>query len=306
ELQDLIVALRAYAPQAEGIRVISCSIDPTQEGLRQMQEFWQSLPGSAALRDSRAIAQGMRDSLGLHTVTIRGVSPKTHFAQVLVEADYRMKLIGIGLEQPPVNIPSYVSKASPRSATANGMQRWYFTPNYETVRVSDDRHAMELVGEGVKLINENELVQGDGSRVESSLVDRASQLFVKAFTEKYPELARRSPVFGQLRNLIDLSIAAAYIHEQDWFGKAGWKMSVFADEKAYPVESYTAPTQVETAVNVIWKGNRLMTPIGGGVNIQPTKALSTDNVMADDNGQLGQLQNGIDIKALQDGQWWWD
>ena len=37
----------------------------------------------------------------------------THFAQVMIEADYRMKLIGIGLERPPVKLASYVDKANP-------------------------------------------------------------------------------------------------------------------------------------------------------------------------------------------------
>ena len=44
--------------------------------------------------------------------------PKTHFAQVLVEADYRMKLIGIGLEQPPVRMVSYVDRANPAAGRA--------------------------------------------------------------------------------------------------------------------------------------------------------------------------------------------
>ena len=51
-------------------------------------------------------------------ITVNGVSPKTHFAQVMVEADYRMKLIGIGLETPPVRLVSYVDRAKPSESAA--------------------------------------------------------------------------------------------------------------------------------------------------------------------------------------------
>ena len=45
------------------------------------------------------------------------------------------------------------------------LQRWYFTPNYDCVRVADDDLAMELVGQGVKLIGASELVAADGRQV---------------------------------------------------------------------------------------------------------------------------------------------
>ena len=78
--------------------------------------------------------------MGLQKVAIRGVSPSTHFAQVMVEADYRMKLIGIGLERPPVQLRSYVDRANPATVSRNAMQRWYFVPEYKCVRTSEDRN----------------------------------------------------------------------------------------------------------------------------------------------------------------------
>ena len=112
ELQDLIVALRAFPPSGKPTPLIGCSIDPTQEGLQREQDFARAnKPRSPA--DIDAFATGLRNALGLETVTINGVPDTTHFAQVLVEADYRMKLIGIGLEQPLVKIKNYVDRANP-------------------------------------------------------------------------------------------------------------------------------------------------------------------------------------------------
>lgn len=234
----------------------------------------------------------------MQTVNIKGVPPNTHFAQVLVEADYRMKLIGIDLELPPVKITSYVRKVNPSDVARNAMQRWYFTPNYECVRVSEDGMAMQLEGDGVKLIGEDELVTSGGGRMTATRSNRASEVFVQSFTRAYPELAKRSPVFAQLRNLIDLSIAAAFIQQQDYYNQAGWSMNVLADERQVPVETYVTPKQVESVVNVIWKGNTLMTPIGGGVTIQPRTALAQDQLLQDKKEQLQEARKEVELSGL--------
>lgn len=306
ELQDVIVALRAFPPSGEHTAVISVSIDPTREGLVRMQQFLSAISGRVTPGDAGRIAAGLRENLGLQTVTVRGISPKTHFAQVLVEADYRMKLIGIGLESPPVDIGSYVARANSRAVARNALQRWYFVPNYECVRVSDDDLAMELVGEGVRLVGENEMVDAGGGRAGSAVVDRASQAFVTAFTAKYPELARKSPVYAQLRNLIDMAIAAAFIQHQDYYGQADWKLELFGREDLLPLENYETPQQVETAVNAVWKGNTLMTPVGGGVRIEALQALASDRILPDERGQLKQLHEKTKTDGLVKGQWWWD
>jgi hypothetical protein len=49
--------------------------------------------------------------------------PRDYLRHILVEADYRMKLIGIGLEQPPVRMASYVDRASPSQVSRNAMER---------------------------------------------------------------------------------------------------------------------------------------------------------------------------------------
>ncbi len=104
--------------------------------------------------------------------------------------------------------------------------------------------------------------------------NKASQAFVTGFTKKYAELAERSPVYAELRNVIDLVIAAAFIQQEDYCGRSGWEMLLFGNEEAFAVETYNVPRAVNTAVNAIWKGRRLMTPVGGGVTIHAVDALA--------------------------------
>jgi hypothetical protein len=310
QLQDLVVALRAFPSGAEGPAVIGCSIDPTPEGLQAMQEFLRSTGTSFAAGQEQVIAprlvEGLRSSLGMQNVRVDGVPPKTHFAQVLVEADYRMKLIGIGLEQPPVRMTSFVDRVNPSQVARNALFRWFFIPDYNCVRVSEDNLAMELVGDGVKLVGEDEMVAEGGKRMIAGRSNNASQAFVTSFTQKYPLLAERSPVYAELRNLIDLSVAAAYIQKQDYCAKAGWKMEFFGNEESMPTEVYNPPKQVESTVATVWRGSRLMTPIAGGVRIEALMAIKPENVLADEKGSVAKLRGETTKLNLAPGQWWWD
>ncbi len=306
ELQDLVAALRAFSPETRGQSpLIYCSIDPTAEGLSRMQQWLARFGRQATPAQTQYIVEQLREKLGLQVVTVGGIPADTHFAQVLVEADYRMKLIGIGSEKPPIRLKSYVARANPAAVSRNAMQRWFFTPDYERLKVSDDGLAVEIIGEGVRLIGEDEMVSQDGTRRQVGATNRASQGFVKAFTKSYSRLAEKSPVYAQLRNCIDLAIVAALMSEKEYYTKTGWKMDLFGDESQYPIQTYNAPKQVAAAVNSIWKGSTLMTPIGGGVQIRPTDALKSVNLTSDESGELAQVHGTVHEES-QENRWWWD
>jgi hypothetical protein len=306
QLQDLITALRAYPPSGDKLNVIGVSIDPTQEGLERLRQTLASVGRNIRPGDDLRLAATLREALGLQTVSVQGISPESHFAQVLVEADYRMKLIGIGLEQPPVKIPSFVDRADARSVSRNALQRWYFVPDYKCVRMSEDGLGMQMEGWGVKLVGQSELVQEGGVRQEVDGESKASKEFCTAFTTQYPKLADLEPVYAELRNLIDMSVAAAFIQEKDYYGQSSWDLGLFADEASYPVNTYSTPKQVESAVNVKWKGNTLMTPIGGGVQVEPLKALQSDNVITDTEGTVSESHGKVSLQNLPENAWWWD
>jgi len=311
QLEDLVVALRAFGPSTKGPAVIGCSIDPTKEGLANLQkalvEVGKQMRTKPTPQQAKNVADHLRDALGLQNVTVNGVSPKTHFAKVLVEADYKMKLIGIGIDTKPVKeMKSYVDVANPAAVSRNAMKRWYFVPNYECVRVADDHEAMELVGDGVKLVGEDEVVSRDGDRTQTGTADAASKKFTESFTKAYPEIARRATVYGELRNIIDLSVAAAFMQKHDYFAKADWTMETLGDEKQFAVETHNAPKQVSTACMALMKGARVSFPIGGGVHVQPTLALKTDNLLSDEQGKVIKEREKISLDKLTEGQWWWD
>ncbi len=303
-LEDLAAVIRAFPPGQPQDRLIGCSIDPTKEGLAAMQAFLRKVGRVNPQVGADAIVSGLGESLGPQVVSVQGVSPATHYAQVLVEADYRMKLIGIGLERPPVPMKSWIDLASAGAVAANALQRWYFTPEYECVRISGDDLAIELVGRGVKLCGADEVVMPDGRRLNADKASGASKQFTETFTRKYPEIAARNPVYAQLRNLVDLAVVAAYMQEHDAYGKAQWAAEGLRDEGVCTIEQHTPPTHVEPAINAVWRQNRLLTPIGGGVTMYPRTALDSPNLLMDEKGTVEAARTAA--AKLPEGRWWWD
>ncbi len=304
QLEDLVVALRAYPPQGQPARFIGCTISPTPEGLRRLTEFQRQIPRVVSQRErgriARQIAEGSRRSLGMASIRVFGVSPRTQFAQVLVEADYRMKLIGIGLEPPPVKMLTFLDAL--RRPQHGILQRWWFTPHYDCLTISEDRLAMELRGQGVQLQTEDKVVTPIGGLLNLDRPpSKAGSLYAQGFTRKYPEIAARAVVFAHLRTLVDMSVAAAFLRRTDGYVRSSWSLTTFGDESVYAVASAAPPQRVAATVNVIWKGNRLISP-AGGVSIEPDRALHPEQLTVDRAGRLTAERARVQLAD----NWWWD
>ena len=130
-----------------------------------------------------------------------------------------MKLIGIGLQDPIIPLTSWIARTS-AGANANSLQRWYFQADYSSVTTNEVGTALHLQGRGVKLSGEKESVEKDGNRTRTGNTgSQASNGFTKEFTEKFDKLADVTPVFFEMRNLFDISIAAAFIQDRNLYEK---------------------------------------------------------------------------------------
>lgn len=305
-LVDFATALRQFPPGGKNAPFVGCTIDPTPEGLQRLQAFQRTVPRTIPqnARGQMAIelASGTQQALGLANVRVFGVPADTHVARVLIEADYRMKLIGIGLETPPVKMVTFLGALDSAPKT---LQRWWFTPNYKCLRVAEDRKAMELVGRGVQLQSEDKVIGVDGKLLNSAAVpNKASDLFTASFTAKYEDISQRQPVFAQMRNCVDLLVAAAFLQREDYYGQASWEARTLLDEKQLATQTENTPKQAPCAANSLWKGSRLLTPAGGGVSITPLTAFEQSNQLQDD-GSVTKLRTQV-ADDLPADHWWWD
>ncbi|MDO4571640.1 MAG: hypothetical protein Q4D38_14760, partial [Planctomycetia bacterium] len=169
---------------------------------------------------------------------------------------------------------------------------------------SPDKLAISLEGRSVKLVGADELVTSEGTRRETT-GSGASSIFTKAFTRNYEKIAKEIPIYTELRNLIDMSVVAAFLQDTDVYGKLDWNLVVFGNETRFRTQTFRAPQKVETAVNAIWRGATLITPIGGGVEIYPKRALKEENLLSA-NDENTQTQHKEIENRLPENGWWWN
>ena len=289
QLDDLVVVLRQML--GGGQERFGCSITPTQQALAQAQTF---LAASAErpLRPGQRKnwLEQLRAQLGKQDIEVYGIDPRTRVARVLVEADYRMKLIGMGLEEGTLGVPSYLDlvKVPPGEAPPPmDVLRWWFTLNYQAVLASENFDAFEIRGQGVKVLSESELLAADGQRVHTGESDLLNQTFAQNFTTHFGALAEKYPIYAELQNIFDLSLVAALVAEHDVPGQVGWHLTCFGDPQAYPVALSPAPTQVETVINHrVINRKHILAGVSGGVSIDPAALVARDALETDTYGRL--------------------
>jgi hypothetical protein len=300
-LDDLIVALRAV----ESSQQLGCSIDPEPEKLAAMLRFNAQNSTAASDAEIRRRFVRMRDIIGLENVSVFGVPSDSHFARVLVEADYRMKLISVGLEKPRIRgLPSHLALLKPQG---NAMQRWWITPLYEAFYRSDDGNAYEISGQRAQLLSQDEQVSQAGQRTGTAFTRVTTQKFSAAFTEKYPELAREMPVFAELQNLIDLSIVAALFKKEQLQQKVGWEMPVFRNPQKITYAKGSVPQHVESVMNMKTSGSVVLGLVGGGVSIMPSVTIRQVEFKSGEARRLsGRRSEALNQEPPESHPWWWD
>ena len=302
ELQDLLVALRgAYAPE---IGPISCSIEPTPEGIRALQQKLNQmgqLRGPGEIRQVVARKKEFEESLGSQQVLLSGVDPTTHFAWTLVAADYRMKCLGMGLEPAPIRgMPSYPEIMHQRASDL--MPRWWMETDYDPLLTDEEGLAWELRGQGVRVLAEDELVTADGQRKPTGKVNKAARRWAETMTEKYDELSIASPIFGQLRNCMDMAVIAALIRNKQLDSKAGLQLNGLLDETHLAVPAGAVPRTTPSIVSFLPRRRSLVITASGGVLIQPWKVI--DRVERSDS--IAEVRSRAMPQVDSKGAWHWD
>jgi hypothetical protein len=296
-LDDLLVALRTARQVANG--GISCSIDPTDEGVVRFRQY---LSQFRTMGNPQVIAAGVEQALGPQQITVHGVPGSSHFARVLVAADYRMKRLGMNLDRSPVaGLPSFLSMVKSRgSGPQNMLPRWWLEPVYEPLLRSPDGLAWELRGAAVKVQTESDFVAAGGDRQQSGKADPAARKWADLMTKKYDELAVADPIFGQLRNCMELAVVAALIVKEHLPEKADYSMPVLLDSADVKVASLPAPKQVASTASLLKKGRRWIISASGGVQL--------NSWVIADRTQQSDAPAEVRVQATADEQtgWWWN
>lgn len=298
-LDDLLVALRT----AERTSQFGCSIDPVDERVAELQRFVKANSSPASANVAQQRFQQMQKILGDQEVKVFGVPNDTHFARALVEADYHMKLIAIGLEDSKVpGLKSHLTLVQPGS---NTLKRWWFMPLYDSFKTSGDGLAFEFSGQRCQLMSQEEQADAFGKRSDAPFTRLSTQAFAKGFTEKFPELAKRMPIFAELQNLFDISVLVTLMKREQLPQKANWQPTLLLDESKVPVLRGPVPKHTKTLLNMKMAGGGVAIGLlSGGVIIDSQHVLSQPRT--NDEDVVARRTKETPPSDLDAKSWWWD
>jgi hypothetical protein len=307
-LDDLVTLLRTFAPG--GMEAFQCLIVPRQEGLKAVQEYAAASTARGPLRPGagvRNFANRLGELLGEQDVVVNGVPLDSRVARTIVEADYRMKLIGIDRHQ-AAGLPSFFDLLNLEASgpVATKALRWWLTMNYDAVLHSHEKTAFEFLGQAVKCLSEDEFLTPEGERVPTGKAEAANKLFADQFTAGYEELAAEDLLFAELRNIFDLALAAALIRAEQLDARAGWDRGVFASGGAYEPARYAPVRTVETAINHrVYDGTEVVVQVAGGVSAD-LMSLLKDSSIYRTAIRAGEAVAAVKAASMPETRWWWD
>ncbi|MEQ8787174.1 MAG: DUF1598 domain-containing protein [Pirellulaceae bacterium] len=293
-LDDLLVALRSTSDaRAEGITL---SIDPTEEGRRNLDSYLKKVK-----QFSPAAVAGMEKALGPQQISVTGVPVDSHFARVMLAADFHMKRIAMQLDPSPIEeLPSFVQMMQQsRTRPTNLMPRWWLACDYKPLSRSEDGLAWRLDG-GVKAMTEDEIVTS-GSVTGTGKANPLAQKWADQMTKNYEQLSVKQAAFGHLRNLMDMCVVAALIEKEDLLGLAGLTApTLLSDEAALEVITWHAPKSIATQCSFLRAGREWIVTASGGVDIDPWQVVAKSEV----DDQVAPIRAKSTPAA--DAPWWWN
>ena len=299
-LDDLVLAFRALE-QGDSL---GCSIDPKKQNLAALNQFLARNTRASSASTVRRRYQAMANVLGKQDISVWGVPAESHFGQSLVEADVRMKRIMMGLENPKVRgFRSFLSMLTPKG---NTMQRFWFTPLYDSFTTTEDRNAFHLTGQRCQLMAQEELFDAQGNRTATPNSRKSITGFANLFTEKFPEIAARVPVFAELQNLMDMTIVVSLINNQGLADRVGWSKQHFLNSEKIPMARSHVPKEIMSEATTRQVGRTMLGIVCGGVDISPAVTLRAIKIENDTTRKLSPLYSDNKPKTVEAHPWWWD
>lgn len=258
-LDDLIAALRYWGPGSRA-GAFGCSID-MPDGAQQ--RFTDALDLANRQRVGAAEKRQMlAQAIGPQPVRYWGLPDDSRLARVLLDADVRMKRLGLGLDESPVSgVRALVSGRDSRYT------RCWFRPDYEPLAVSTDGKLYSFTGPRL------ELATSRTQRTEDPDVSSTARRFIQACNAKMPQMIGAIPAWGELANTLDLALVAALIRVDRLDRRAALDLGWCLDpHRGYPLGSVTRARSVEPMVVDLRGGYA-----AGGVAVDFQALLDEDN-----------------------------
>ncbi len=241
-LPDLVVALRAahgrYYEKRDGVTYIVnplISIDPDLNVYRELDKI--------AVRDPARKAKHAAICARPQTVRVEGMPHNSRVAKVLVEADYRMKMVSQGDVILPIASPfpgTYTVRLREwRNRIDRGADlgpghktRYWFEPGRFSYQYSEEADTVFLDTAQVVLRDED---QRSNTNIASGKVDPISREFACAWTARMEDTYRAEPIWRDMHNIFRLFAVSRIIADRKAFREVAFAQDMLLDRYELPV-----------------------------------------------------------------------
>src|SRR5262249_8411348 len=114
----------------------------------------------------------------------------------------------------------------------------------------------------------------NGHVEHSGKSNTVAQKWADNMTTHYDELAVAAPIFGELRNCMQLALVGALVYHERLVEKAGCNLPALIQGSGLKPVELVAPTQVDSKVSMVKQKNNWVISASGGVSIYPGTVIS--------------------------------
>ena len=279
---DLVVALRSAhgrytIKRDETIYRVNpvISIDPDTAVLGRLRHL--NLMTAKGKRDYAEICKAPQ------TVRVEGMPRGSRVAKVLVEADYRMKMVSQGRVTLPIRSPFSstfeTSAARWREEAAEGMEsqpvntRYWFQPGQFSYQASADSDTVFIDVAQVVLNDEDQYLKGS-ALVASGRVGDEARAFTCAWTDRMEDIYKAEPVWRDMHNIFRHFAVARIMRDRDIFNQAGFAAEFLLDR--FEIPNVVVPASLPGLGRVEefeQRRMRLANAVCGGVSVGHNKPI---------------------------------
>src|SRR5581483_8903819 len=243
-IEDFVIALRAvhgrYGEVRDGTNYIKnplISIDPDPAVFRQINQ--QDLLSASGQQRFAELCKSPQ------TVRVEGMPRNTRVAKVLVDADYRMKMVGQGTVTLPISSPFPSHHAlqvqkwreevdAGRKMGPHINTRFWFQAGRFSYQASEQADTVFLDRTQVVLNDENQMLSGN-ALIASGKTDPLSRAFVCSWTGRMEDTYKAEAIWRDMYNIFRHFAVARVMKDRDAITQADFN----AD---FLLEQYVVPT----------------------------------------------------------------
>ncbi len=291
-LEDFIIALRnswlEYAVLRGHTYYYSdpgCSIDPNPSVIQELMAIGKSKKESSSDNKEEYIAEWNSIGKSPQTVRVLGIPFDTHFAWVMVKADYDMKSLVDGSDS--LDCPGFSSlmdmtmeaakdsilKGERAPISSYSLNRFWFFPGKN--QYQEDKNVVIIEKCPVVLLTEEQYIN-KGKIAGSGGSDPLALKFAESFAEKYNEISGQRLIYIELENLFRFVALAKIMKFMSVQEKSGLDLGYFLKQYSVPKISVDRTLPGRTNVKIFedrkdfqdsYQIYRLWLPSCGGVGI---------------------------------------